>query len=77
MFDKGGYACTGRISDWAKCDYTIKEPPRKSTIIPSWLTTHFPSYHGAVIVRAVKSVVAPTVLARRAFIENAEEQNWE
>lgn len=77
IFDKGGYACTGRISEWAKCDYRVQEPPRIPTKIPSWLASHFPLYHGTVIVRAVKKNVAPTVSVRRAFTEIPEQQNWE
>lgn len=73
-FDKAGYACSGQISEWVKCDFTVKEPSRRATKIPDWLQQYFPSYHNTTVVRAVKSVVAPTVSVRREY---TADQVWQ
>lgn len=66
-FDKAGYTCTGQISEWVKCDFSVKEPSRQVAKIPQGLQKYFPSYHGTTVVRAVKNIVAPTISVRREY----------
>lgn len=56
VFSKNGYVCTGRISEWAKCEHFTKEPPRRRCQIPSWLTEQFAGRKVEVQHRALKVV---------------------
>ncbi|XP_072383200.1 poly [ADP-ribose] polymerase-like [Diabrotica undecimpunctata] len=39
VFENGGYMCSGRLSEWAKCDASEKEPARQQFTVPAALLT--------------------------------------
>lgn len=67
MFSKSGYVCTGNISEWAKCDYFVREPPRDPCEIPSWLKSHFTKTPLVVQNRALKIMPLNTAVINRPF----------
>lgn len=57
------YACTGEISEWAKCDNISKEPKREVAKVPKYLQDQFSflAKKFKVRTRALKSVPAYTI----------------
>lgn len=60
IFGNSSYYCNGNLSEWAKCDNTVKEPERTPVTIPqyikdeySFLAKKFP-----IQTRAVKDIPA-------------------
>lgn len=71
VFSKNGYVCTGRISDWAKCENFTKEPARKQCQIPSWLINHFAGRKVVVQNRALNCVEASSTAYTKTYDPDA------
>lgn len=58
VFNKANYICTGRISEWLRCEKKMTEPARTKTKIPSNIVeahTDIPK-NKKVTVRALKYI---------------------
>lgn len=60
VFGNSTYICNGNLSEWAKCDNVVKEPPRTSVNIPQYIKDEysFLKKKFAVQTRAVKDIPA-------------------
>lgn len=67
VFSKNGYSCTGRVSEWARCEYTVTEPERNSCKIPPWLSSHFAGRKVEKQTRAIKCVEASSTAYNKAY----------
>lgn len=41
IFGNTSYVCNGNLSEWGKCDNTIKEPERSSVKIPQYIKDEY------------------------------------
>lgn len=41
VFGNSAYVCKGNLSEWAKCDNTVKEPERKPVKIPQYIKEEY------------------------------------
>ncbi|XP_037038851.1 poly [ADP-ribose] polymerase-like [Bradysia coprophila] len=71
VFSKNGYSCTGRISEWAKCEYNVKEPARNPCQIPTWLQSHFAGRKVEKQTRAIKCVEATSTAFNKTYDPDA------
>lgn len=42
VFRNSAYFCNGTISEWARCDNCVKEPERRTTLIPQQIRNLYP-----------------------------------
>lgn len=69
IFGNSSYLCTGNISEWAKCDNVVKEPPRVAVKIPQYIQEKYPflAKKFKVKTRAVKDM--PVYLSAKAVVK--------
>lgn len=62
IFSNNGYKCTGNLTEWVKCENTIREPPREKCQLPKKLREQYSflgKYKSTVQTRAIR-FVAPS-----------------
>lgn len=69
IFGNSSYLCNGNISEWAKCDNVVKEPPRTTVKIPQYIQKEYPflAKKFKVQTRAVKDI--PVFLSTKTVIK--------
>lgn len=69
IFGNSTYLCTGNISEWAKCDNVVKEPPRTAVKIPQFIRDQnsFLAKKFKVQTRAVKDI--PVYMSAKAVVK--------
>lgn len=70
---KGGYLCTGDLTEWSKCNAFVKEPKRKAVRIPKHLLGEYSflkKYKYKPRLRIVKD--APVTVKKEVKTENEE-----